>query len=96
MELIEGLCYKLRMMGVQIFGPCHVKADNLSVARNNYQPESTLKKKSNLIAFHCVQEHVAAQIISVQCEPTDTNLADMLTKVQLGSKRLELTGRVLF
>jgi len=31
-----------------------------------------------------------ARIICVQCEPADTNLADMLTKIQLGSKRLEL------
>jgi len=96
-ELIEGLRYKLRMMGVPIDWPCHVKADNLSVVRNNSQPESTLKKKSNSIAFHYVRERVAAQIISVQYEPTDTNLADMLiTKIQSGSKRLQLAGRILF
>jgi len=38
----------------------------------------------------------AAQIISVQYEPTDTNLADMLTKIQSGSKMLQLAGRILF
>ena len=95
-ELIEGLRYKLRMMGVPIDGPCHVKADNLSVVRNSSQPESTLKKKSNSIAFHYVRERAAARVISVQYEPTDTNLADMLTKIQSGSKRLQLAGRVLF
>jgi len=94
--LIEGLRHKLEMMVVPIDGPCHVKADNLSVARNSSQPESTLKKKSNSIAFHCVWERVAAQIISVQCEPTDTNLADILTKIQSGSKWLQLAGCICF
>ena len=96
MELIEGLRYKLQMMGVPIDGPCHVKADNLSVVRSSSQPESTLKKKSNSIAFHYVRERAATRIISVQYEPTDTNLADMLSKIQSGSKRLQLAGRVLF
>ena len=94
-ELIEGLRYKHRMMGVPIDGPCHVKADNLLVVRNSSQPESTLKKKSNSIMFHCVRERAAARVISVQCKPTDTNLANMLTKIQLGSKRMELAKRVL-
>ena len=94
-ELIEGLRYKLRMMGVPIDGPCHVKADNLSVVRNSSQPESTLKKKSNSIAFHYVRERAAARVISVQYEPTDTNLADMLTKIQSGPKRMGLARRVL-
>jgi len=95
-ELIEGLRYKLRMMGVPIDGPCHVKADNLSVVRNSSQPESTLKKKSNSIAFHYVQERAAARVISVQYEPTNTNLADMLTKIQPGHKQLEMVRHVLF
>jgi len=95
-ESIEGLRHKLRMMGVPIDGPCHVKADNLSVVRNSSQPESTLKKKSNSIAFHCAWERAAARIVSVQCKPTDTNQADMLTKIQPGHKRLEMARRVLF
>jgi len=95
-ELIKGLRYKHRMMRVPIDVPCHVKADNLSVARNSSQPESTFKKKSNSIAFFYVPEHVEAQIISVKCKLPDTNLVDMPTKSQLGSKRLQLTGSVLF
>jgi len=55
-ELIEGPGYKLRMMGIPIDGPCHVKANNLSVVRNSSQPESTFKKKLNLIALHYVRE----------------------------------------
>jgi len=31
------------MMGVPIDGPCNVKADNMSMVRNNSVPESQLK-----------------------------------------------------
>mgnify|MGYP007080251373 CR=1 FL=1 len=37
MELIDGLRCKLGMMGVPIDGPCHIKADNLSVVWNSSQ-----------------------------------------------------------
>jgi len=39
-EMVEGLRYKLRMMGVPIDGPCIVKADNMSMVRNSSIPES--------------------------------------------------------
>jgi len=55
-EMVEGLRCKLRMMGVPINGPCNVKADNMSMVRNSSVPESQLKKKSNLIAYHYVCE----------------------------------------
>jgi len=95
-ESVEGLRCKLRMVRVPADDPCHVEANNLSVVRNSSQPESTLKKKSNSIAFHYVRERAAARVISVQYEPRDTNLADMLTKIQPGHKRLEMARQVLF
>ena len=95
-ELSEGLRYKLRMMGVPIDGPIHVKADNLSVVKNSSIPESVLKKKSNSIAYHYVRERSAANIISVTHEDTNTNLADMLTKTQSGPVRKGMAERVLY
>ena len=95
-ELIEGLRYKLRMMGVPLDGPAHVKADNLSMVRNSSQPESTLKKKSNSIAYHYVRERCAAGVVRISHEPTATNIADMLTKIQPGPVRRRLAERVLF
>ena len=95
-EMIEGLRYKLRMMGVPIDGPCNVKADNMSMIRNSSVPESQLKKKSNSIAYHYVREKAAAQVIIVNYEPTDTDIADMLTKTQSGPVRLRLAGYVLY
>ena len=48
-ELLIGLRYKLRMMGVPLDGPAYVKVDNMSVVKNSSMPESTLKKKSNVL-----------------------------------------------
>ena len=80
-ELIEGLRYKLRMMGVPLDGPTYIKADNMSVVHNCSKPESQLKKKkSNSIAYHYVQERCAGQVCVVTYVPTQDNLANMLTK----------------
>ena len=95
-ELVEGLRYKLRMMGVPIEGPTHVKADNMSVIHNSSNPASTLKKKSNSIAYHFVRERAAAGVVDITYVKTDENLADMLTKSQPGEVRRKLAGQVLF
>lgn len=79
-ELIESLRYKLRMFDIPIDGLTNVYCDNDSVCSNSTKPESTLKKKHNAIAYHRVREAVAAGTIRVAWEPTDTNIADMLTK----------------
>ena len=94
-ELLEALRYKLRMMGVPLDGPAMVKVDNMSVVKNTSVPESMLKKKSNSIAYHYVREKCAADIARVGYEPTDTNLADMLTKSQPGPKRAEQAKMIL-
>ena len=95
-EIVEGLRYKLRMMGVPLDGPAHIKADNMSVIKNSTIPESTLKKKSNSIAYHYVRERVAAGVANITYENTDTNLADMLTKIQSGPVRQRLVSKVLY
>ena len=94
-EIIEGLRYKLRMMGIPLDGPAHVKADNMSVVTNVSRPESTLKKKSNSIAYHYVRERCAAGVVSVTHELSENNLADMLTKIQPGPVRKRLVEYVL-
>ena len=53
-EMIKGLRYKLRMMGIPIEGHAHVRIDNMSVVNNTMKPESMLKKKSNAIAYHFI------------------------------------------
>ncbi len=46
MEVLRGIRYKLRMMGVPIAGPTYIYGDNMPVIHNTQQPESTLKKKN--------------------------------------------------
>ena len=51
-EVNHGLWYKLHMMGIPIEEPTYIYGDNMSVLYNMSKPESTLKKKSNSIAYH--------------------------------------------
>ena len=68
-------------------GPAHVRIDNMSVAHNTAAPESTLKKKSNSVAYHFVRENVAMGTIVVAYEKSESNLSDCLTKIQTGIER---------
>jgi hypothetical protein len=95
-DLVKGLRYKARMMGIPIEGATHMRVDNMSVVSNTTKPESVLKKKSNSIAYHYVRENAAAGVIVIEYEPSETNLADMLTKIQNGPTRKVLSDMVLF
>ncbi len=89
-ELIEALCYKLRMFGILIQGPANVYCDNNGVVVNASHPESTLKKKHNSIAYHRVREAAAAGTIHVAKEDSTTNITDMLTKPLSGPRLKDL------
>ena len=95
-EMIKGLRYKLRMMGVPLDGHAHIRVDNMSVVHNSTIPESSLKKKSNSIAYHFVRENVASGMCRIAYEPSKTNLADLLTKIQTGTMRTRLALMILF
>ena len=82
------------MMGVEVAGPTNVFCDNESVVMNATQPELTLKKKHNAIAYHRVREAQAAQIIRVAKEDGLSNLADILTKIVPGPRLRELCGYI--
>ena len=94
-EMIEGLRYKLRMMGIPLVEECAVFCDNSAVVTNT-RPEATLKKKHAAINFHRVREAIAAGTIKVAKENTQTNLADILTKLMPGSKMKELLEHILW
>ncbi len=79
-DLIEGLRYKLRMLGIPLDGPANVVTDNLAVVQNSTIPSSTIKKKYNAICYHRVREAIAAGIIQVAHIPSTENFADMFTK----------------
>ena len=97
-ELVEGLRYKLVMMGVPLDGRAYIKADNMSVVHNCSNPASQLKKKSNSIAYHYVRERCSNPnpVCAVTYVNTTDNLADMLTKTQSVQVRHGLTSKVLY
>lgn len=95
-EIVKGMRYKLRMLGIPINGHAHMRVDNMSVVNNATVPESNLKKKSNSIAYHFVRESVAAEIVRIAYEPTGSNKADMLTKIQAGPERQRIVETVLY
>jgi hypothetical protein len=95
-EMVEGLRYKLRMMGVTIDGPTNLFCDNDSVVQNSSNPESTLKKKHNAIAYHRTREAIAAGTIRMAKEDGMTNLADILTKLMPGPRLKALISRILW
>jgi hypothetical protein len=95
-EMIEGLRYKLRMLGVPLEGPANVFCDNESVVKNSSRPESTLKKRHNAIAYHRCREAQAAGIIRIAFEPGKTNIADLFTKLLPAPRLKELVQMVLW
>ena len=95
-ELIEGLRYKLRMMGVEVDGPTNIYCDNEAVTKNCSIPESTLKKKHHSIAYHRNREAVAAGTCRIAKEDTATNLADVFTKVMSSVSRNELFDKFMY
>ena len=87
-EYLRGLRYKLRMMGIPVDGCCYIQGDNQSVLANTSIPDSTLKKKSQSIAYHFVREGVARDEWRTTYINTHDNEADLLTKVlPAGAKR---------
>jgi hypothetical protein len=80
-EYLRGLRYKLRVMGIPVLGPAYIYGDNQSVLANTSNPNSTLKKKSQSIAYHFVQEGVARDEWSTTYLSTHENEADLLTKI---------------
>ena len=95
-EMIKGLRYKLRMLGVPIEGPAITYCDNMSVVNNTTRPESVLMKKSTSVNYHYVRECVAAGIQEINFVRTNDNLADCLTKTQTGLQRRAIVSRFMY
>jgi hypothetical protein len=95
-EMIEGMRYKLRMMGVEIDGPASIFCDNDSVVKSTSRPESGLAKKSNAVAYHKAREAQASGAVRITHEFGETNLADILTKLLPGPRLKELISKILW
>ena len=77
-------------------GTVNVYCDNQSVVHNTTRPESVLKKKHNAVCYHRVRESFARKIIRIAKEDTETNLADLFTKILPTARRRKLLGCILY
>ena len=84
------------MMGVPIDSYAHMKIDNMSVVKNTSTPESTLKKKSNSIAYHYCRAKAPCDMFRSLYKNTKSNLSDMLMKIQCGIERKRLASKAFF
>ena len=75
------------MVGILVTAPTLVYRDNHLVLCNTTIPGSTPKKKSNIIAFHFVQEGCAFNKWRTTYINTHFNVADLMTKPLYGEKR---------
>ena len=76
------------MMGIQVNGPVYIQGDNQSVLLSTTITDSTLKKKSQSIAYHIVREGPVRDEWRISYINTHLNEADLLTKsLPRGEKR---------
>ena len=84
------------MMGIPCDGPSYIFGDNQSVLANTTIPDSTLKKKSQSIAYHFVREGAARGEWMTAYVNTNENESDLLTKqLPSGEKRKGFVRRLL-
>jgi hypothetical protein len=95
-ELAMEYRYSLRMLGIEIDGPCRMFGDNNSVILNTTLPSSMLKKKHQSIAYHAIRTAQAAGIICFEHVRSENNWADVLTKPLTAAKFLSLVHPLLF
>ena len=69
------------MFGVLLDVPSYVMCDNQGMVNNIILSKYTLGQKYNELNYHVVHEVAAKGILRVQKEDTETNLADLLTKI---------------
>ena len=91
-DLIVSLRYKLRMFGLNLQGPAYTYCDNAGVVKNVSVPQSVLHKRHNAINYHVIRESVAAKMMVVGKEDTETNISDLFTKVLTAERRNYLCG----
>ena len=86
----------MRMIGIPCEEPVFILGDNQSVLCNTTIPDSTLKKKSQSIAYHMVREGVARDEWRTAYIKSDENEADLLTKhLAAGEKRKGFVRKLL-
>ena len=69
------------MFGVPLEGINYMFCDKEALFKNTSTPESVLRKKHHIIAYHKCREAVAALICRISKEDTKTNLEYLFTNI---------------
>ena len=95
-EYFMGLGYKLCMMRIPVDEPTCVYGDNQSVLSNTTIPESTLKNKTQIIAFRRVREGTARDEWRTVYINMHENVPGMITKhLPSGDKRCKFVHELI-
>ena len=94
-KCLRGLRYKLCMFGIPVDKPGFIYEYNHSFLINVSAPESTLKKKSQSVAYHFVREGIAADEWRTTYLHTLLNISEFMTKPLSGEKRWRFVGMLL-
>ena len=89
-ELVTALIYKLRISGVPINGPTDMFCNNEDVYKKLSTLQSVLHEKHHSVANHNCREAVSSGICRTSKEDTETNIADIFTKVLPGPRQEQL------
>ena len=96
METLQGLRYKLRIMGVPVSRLSYIYGYNMSVIHNNQCPESTLKENINSTFYHTMRESVSVGGLLMTHVQKNDNPLNLMMKVLSGQKRLNFVDNILY
>ena len=84
------------MFCIPLEGLANLFCNNEAVVKNTTMHTSTLKKKHNLIVYHHIREAIAAAVLWITKEGSETNLANMFTNFLPGPRLKKLCQQILF
>ena len=97
LETVQGIFYKLHVMGVPLETPTFIYGGNMSVMHCTYKPETMLKKKANSVCYHYIHEAVATDKCRTGHIGMHENCTDVATKpLPKGNKRDYLVGKIQY
>ena len=80
-DFFSNLGYTMQMMGIHVIGPVYVQGYDQSVLENTTIPDSTLRKKSQSIAYRFFYEEVSWDEWRTSYVNMHDIEADLLTKL---------------
>mmetsp|Transcript_36419 Transcript_36419/g.36807 ORF Transcript_36419/g.36807 Transcript_36419/m.36807 type:complete len:152 (+) Transcript_36419:1096-1551(+) len=96
-EYVRDWRYKLKAIGIPVKECAYIYGGNKSVLANSGTPHFQLKKRSNSVAFHYIQEGSALDKWRITYINTDENIADLMTKnIPSRAKRMKFCKMLLY